>query len=127
MRMEQIAEITIKYEDLVKIILTYLFQDENVQAPNIYDVEYELIAPDDAHIYVFDWIMIGELKGKLREEIFDDTIGAMILEYTNADDYLFDSIKYIPGSDKKVLKEVQIALLPKKHKSFVKEMKNEVK
>lgn len=125
--MEQFAEITIKYEDLVKIIVTYLVQEENAQAPAIYDVEYELIDPDDAHIYVFDWIMIGEIKGKLKEEIFDETIGAMILEYTNADDYIFDSIKYIPDSKGETLKEVQVALLPKKHKSFVKEMKNEVK
>jgi len=125
--MNKYAELTIKYEDLVKIILTYLIQDENVQAPNNYDVEYELIAPDDAHIYIFDWIMIGEVKGKLKEEIFDETIGAMILEYTNADDYIFDSIKYVPDSGGKALKEVKVALLPKEEKSFVKEMKNEVK
>ena len=125
--MNKYAELTIKYEDLVKIILTYLIQDENVQAPNNEDVEYELSAPDDAHIYIFDWIMIGEVKGKLKEEIFDETIGAMILEYTNADDYIFDSIKYVPDSGGKALKEVKVALLPKEEKSFVKEMKNEVK
>ena len=125
--MNKYAELTIKYEDLVKIILTYLIQDENVQAPNNYDVEYELIAPDDAHIYIFDWIMIGEVKGKLKEEIFYETVGAMILEYTNADDYIFDSIKYVPDSGGKALKEVKVALLPKEEKSFVKEMKNEVK
>lgn len=125
--MSQYVEVIIEYDELVKIIKSFLFQDENTQSLTKYDVEFIIFSNGAPCLYVSKEIMIGNTKGRIREELEDDTIRNMVLEYLNVTDYLYVSWKYLleqNENNEKILKGVEFTFIPKNKKSFIKKLTN---
>lgn len=121
----QVARVIIGCDELVKIIKSHLVQDEDAQAPIIYDVEYKI----DCGVYLFAVkdVMVGEVKGKIKEEILDSTIKSMVLDYIKTEDYVLDCWNYMKENDEKgkcFLKGVRFSFRPKEVKSLIKELQN---
>lgn len=138
--MAQQLTIKLSKEELIKIIKSYLVQEDNTQDHVNYDIEWRF--NDDDYYYskitftIVKKTSIGEYPGELREVLSKDTIYAMLEKTFELGEYEIDNWEYIveeeneeeenEENENKSFDGVEILLMPiESERTFVMDLSQE--